>query len=84
MLPEFEGKFLIDAISSLLKQNPGRIFSVAEITAGLYGQLNSEQLREIKSTVLGELSRGYRIGRFSRVPEKIGFYTWDLSAITDK
>jgi hypothetical protein len=83
MLPEFEGKFLIDAISSLLKQNSGKVFSVAEIIAGLYGELDSERLREIKSTVLGELSRGYRIGRFSRVPEKIGFYTWDLRVIPD-
>ncbi|MBD2771088.1 hypothetical protein [Iningainema tapete] len=78
MLSEFEGQFLIDAISSLLKQNQGKIFSVAEIITGLYGELDSQQLRQIKSAVLNELSRGYRIGRFSRVPDKVGYYTWDV------
>lgn len=77
MLSEFEGQFLIDAISSLLKQHQGKIFSVAEIITGLYGELDSQQLRQIKSAVLNELSRGYRIGRFSRVPDKVGYYTWD-------
>lgn len=81
MLPEFDGQFLIDAISALLKQNSGKSFSVAEIITGLYGELDSGQLRQIKSAVLNELSRGYRIGRFSRVPEKIGYYTWDLKKI---
>lgn len=79
MLSEFEGQFLIDAICSLLKQHQGKIFSVAEIITGLYGELDSQQLRQIKSAVLNELSRGYRIGRFSRVPEKIGYYTWDVN-----
>jgi hypothetical protein len=78
MLPEFEGKFLIDAICILLQRNSGKIFSVAEVITGLYGELNAEQLREIKTAVHNELSRGHRIGRFSRVPHKIGCYTWDL------
>lgn len=78
MLPEFEGKFLIDAICILLQKNSGKIFSVADVITGLYGELNAEQLREIKTAVHNELSRGHRIGRFSRVPHKIGCYTWDL------
>jgi hypothetical protein len=80
MLPPFEGKFLIDAIASFLQQNTGKVFSVSEIITGIYGELDSTKLREIRSTVLGELSRGYRIGRFARVPETIGCYTWDLNA----
>jgi hypothetical protein len=78
MLRAFEGQFLIDAISSLLGQNPGKIFTVAEVITGLYGEIDSQQVREIKSKVLNELSRGYRTGRFSRIPEKIGLYTWDV------
>jgi len=77
MLKCFEGQFLIDALTSLLEQNPGKVFSVAEVIAGIYGELDSEQLREIKNKVLNELSRGHRTGRFSRIPEQIGFYTWD-------
>ncbi|WP_073634768.1 hypothetical protein [Scytonema sp. HK-05] len=84
MLPEFEGKFLIDAICILLQRNSGKIFSVAEVITGLYGELNAEQLREIKTAVHNELSRGHRIGRFSRVPHKIGCYTWDLKKIQTK
>ena len=84
MLPEFEGKFLIDAICILLQRKSGKIFSVAEVITGLYGELNAEQLREIKTAVHNELSRGHRIGRFSRVPHKIGCYTWDLKKIQTK
>ncbi|KAF3891338.1 hypothetical protein AB0756_00425 [Tolypothrix campylonemoides VB511288_2] len=81
MLAEFEGKFLIDAICILLQRNSGRIFSVGDVITGLYGELNAEQLREIKTAVHNELSRGHRIGRFSRVPDKLGYYTWDLNKI---
>ncbi|WP_414562795.1 MULTISPECIES: hypothetical protein [unclassified Anabaena] len=77
MLPEFEGLFLIDALSDFLEKNSGIVFSVAEIIGGLYGELDEQEVREVKSKVLNELSRGYRTGRFSRVPDKIGFYTWD-------
>ena len=84
MLRAYEGKFLIDAISDFLEENKGTIFSVADIISGLYGDLDAQQLREIKSAVLNELSRGYRIGRFSRVPKKIGYYTWDIDLATDK
>ncbi|MEH1786251.1 hypothetical protein [Nostoc sp.] len=81
MLKAFEGQFLIDALTSLLEENPGKVFSVAEVIAGIYGELDSQQLREIKNKVLNELSRGYRTGRFSRVPNQIGFYTWDSNLI---
>jgi hypothetical protein len=77
MLPEFEGKFLIDALSDFLEKHSGQVFSVGEIITGIYGQLHDQQVREVKTKVLNELSRGYRTGRFSRVPDKIGFYTWD-------
>jgi hypothetical protein len=77
MLEEFEGLFLIDALSDFLEKNSGRVFSVGEIIEGIYGELDEEEIREVKSKVLNELSRGYRTGRFSRVPDKIGFYTWD-------
>ena len=80
MLPQYEGQFLIDAISSFLEENSGKIYSVSEIIEEIYGALDEEEIREMKirSMVLGELSRGYRIGRFARVPNKLGYYTWDL------
>lgn len=84
MLRAYEGKFLIDAISDFLEENKGTIFSVADIITGLYGDLDEQQLREIKSAVLNELSRGYRIGRFSRVPKKIGYYTWEMDGAKEK
>jgi hypothetical protein len=77
MLRPFEGQFLIDAITSLLEQNSGKVFTVAEVITGLYGELDADEVREVKSKVLNELSRGYRTGRFSRIPEKVGLYTWD-------
>lgn len=77
MRKEFEGQFLIDALSNFLEKYSGRVFSVREIIIGIYGELNEQEVREVKTKVLNELSRGYRTGRFSRVPDKIGFYTWD-------
>ena len=83
LIPKYEGKFLIDAMSSLLQDSPKKAFSVQEIMGGIYGELTEEQSRHIKSAVLNELSRGHRIGRFSRVPGKIGFYTWNLKIYQD-
>jgi hypothetical protein len=82
MLKAFEGQFLIDALTALFEENPGKVFSVAEVIAGIYGELDSQQTREIKNKVLNELSRGYRTGRFSRVPNEIGFYTLDSNLIS--
>ncbi|MEO1433101.1 MAG: hypothetical protein AAFS12_11570 [Cyanobacteria bacterium J06632_19] len=83
MLPQYEGQFLIDAISSFLEDNSGKIYSVSEIIEQIYGALDDEEIRDMKirSMVLGELSRGYRIGRFARVPNKLGYYTWDLDTV---
>ncbi|OCQ99118.1 hypothetical protein BCD64_24120 [Nostoc sp. MBR 210] len=81
MLKAYEGQFLIDALTHFFRQNPGRVFSVAEVITGIYGNLNAEEVREVKSKVLNELSRGYRIGRFSRMPDTVGFYTWDTKLV---
>ncbi|MBN4006979.1 hypothetical protein [Nostoc sp. LPT] len=77
MQGEFSGQFLIDALTSLLSQNPGKVFNVTEIIEELYGELDPSDVIEVKPKVLNELSRGHRTGRFSRVPEEIGLYTWD-------
>ncbi|MFN6570090.1 hypothetical protein [Dendronalium sp. ChiSLP03b] len=82
MLGEFEGQFLIDALTSLLQQNPKKVFNVAEIIEELYGELDISDVREVKPKVLNELSRGHRTGRFSRVPEEKGLYTWDSKLLT--
>ena len=84
MLSPYQGQFLIDALTSFFQQNPGKVFNVAEVIATLYGELNGEELREIKPKVLNELSRGHRIGRFSRVPQEIGLYTWDAKLLQSK
>ncbi|MBU7585707.1 MAG: hypothetical protein KAF91_22955 [Nostoc sp. TH1S01] len=83
MQGEFEGKFLIDAISSLLEQNPRKVFDVAEVVNQLYGELPQSQLQKVRPGVLNELSRGYRSGRFSRVPEEKGLYIWDAKLLPD-
>jgi len=82
MLKPYEGQFLIDALTSFFRKNPGKVFGVAEVISGLYGELDAEDIREVKSKVLNELSRGYRTGRFSRIPDKVGFYTWDTKLIS--
>jgi hypothetical protein len=78
MLEPYEGQFLIDALSVFFKKNPGKVFGVGDVISGLYGELDEEDTREVKSKVLNELSRGYRTGRFARIPNKVGFYTLDL------
>ncbi|MBD2536544.1 hypothetical protein H6G97_47660 [Nostoc flagelliforme FACHB-838] len=81
MLEEFQGQFLINALTTFLKNNSGKVFGVSEITNGIYGELTATEIREVKNKVLNELSRGHRTGRFFRVPEQIGFYTWDLELL---
>lgn len=81
MLKEFQGQFLIDALTTFLENNSGKVFGVSEITNGIYGELTAAEIREVKNKVLNELSRGHRTGRFTRVPEQIGFYTWDLELL---
>ncbi len=84
MQGEFEGKVLINAISSLLEQNSRKVFDVAEVINKLYGELNPEQVQEVKPKVLKELSRGNKTGRFSRVPEEKGLYIWDSKALPEE
>ncbi|WP_375505375.1 hypothetical protein [uncultured Nostoc sp.] len=81
MLKEFQGQFLIDALTTFLENNSGKVFGVSEITNGIYGELTATEIKEVKNKVLNELSRGHRTGRFTRVPEQIGFYTWDLELL---
>lgn len=76
MLRPYEGQFLIDAITVFLRQHPGEVFNVGQVVNGIYGELNDEEMREVKNKVLNELSRGHRTGRFSRVPNKIGLYQY--------
>ncbi|MBD2448959.1 hypothetical protein H6G76_17720 [Nostoc sp. FACHB-152] len=80
---EFEGKFLIDAITLLLQQNPRKVFDSGEVIHRLYGELQPEQVKQVKPAVLNELSRGFRTGRFSRVPEEKGLYIWDTKWLPD-
>ncbi|MBD6620672.1 hypothetical protein FNW02_34125 [Komarekiella sp. 'clone 1'] len=81
MLKAYEGQFLIDALSTFLKENAGKVFGISEVITGVYGELNAADAREVKNKVLNELSRGHRTGRFTRVPDKIGFYTWNFKLI---
>ncbi|MBW4690025.1 MAG: hypothetical protein KME40_34330 [Komarekiella atlantica HA4396-MV6] len=83
MLKAYEGQFLIDALSTFLKENAGKVFSISEVITGIYGELNAADAREVKNKVLNELSRGHRTGRFTRVPEQIGLYTWDYKLVNE-
>jgi len=82
MMGEFEGKFVIDALTSLLRQNPGKVFNVAQVMESLYGELDPGKYQEAKTNVMNELSRGHRTGIFSRVPGEKGVYTWDVKLLT--
>jgi hypothetical protein len=82
MMGEFEGKFIIDALTTLLQQNPGKVFNVAQVIEALYGELDPEEIKEVKASVLNELSRGHRTGIFSRVPGEKGVYTWDVKLLS--
>jgi hypothetical protein len=84
MLKQYQGQFLIDALTSFLGEHRGRVFGVNEIINGVYGELDDQEMREVKNKVLNELSRGHRTGRFSRVPNQIGFYTWDARMISKR
>ncbi|MBC5796589.1 hypothetical protein H5968_15895 [Sphaerospermopsis sp. LEGE 00249] len=84
MLKKYEGQFLIDALTSFLGEHRGRVFGVNEVINGIYGELDDRDMREVKNKVLNELSRGHRTGRFSRVPNQIGFYTWDARMISKR
>ncbi|MBD2473033.1 hypothetical protein, partial [Nostoc sp. FACHB-145] len=80
---ELEGKFLIDAISLLLEKNPRKVFDANEVINRLYGKINPEQTKQVRPAVLNELSRGFRTGRFSKVPEEKGLYIWDAKLLPD-
>ncbi|MBD2504592.1 hypothetical protein [Anabaena azotica] len=84
MKEEFEGKFLIDALASLLQQNPGKVFNPTQVMEALYGQVEPEKYQEAKTSVMNELSRGHRTGRFSRVPGEKGVYTWDVTLLNSQ
>ncbi|WP_375511944.1 hypothetical protein [uncultured Nostoc sp.] len=76
MLEEFQGQFLIDALSAFLEENAPKPFHIDEIINGIYGKLDAADFKQVKVKAQNELSRGHRTGRFYRVPNKLGFYTW--------
>ncbi len=74
-IPKLEGMKLGDAILTILSENPETISHTDFIVRAVYGELEGNTLRTAKDRVTKELSRGYILGRWYRLPDTPGCYT---------
>jgi len=74
-IPKLEGMKLGDAILTVLLENPETISHTDFIVRAVYGELEGNSLRTAKDRVTKELSRGYILGRWYRLPDTPGYYT---------
>jgi hypothetical protein len=73
--PKMAGMRLGDAIESVLREHPETVSHTDYIVRAIYGQLEGIVLRTAKDRVTKELSRGYKLGRWYRLPDTPGCYT---------
>jgi hypothetical protein len=83
LIPPYQGLTPRAAISKLLQENRGRIFSLEEIVSLLYGELEVVALIKKKDHIGKILSAGKIRGEWQRVPGQVGFYTLDLKALSE-
>lgn len=74
-IPKLDGLKLGDAILVILKENPETVSHTDYIVRAIYGELDNNALRIAKDRVTKELSRGYILGRWYRLPDTPGYYT---------
>lgn len=70
-----EGLKLGDAILTILRENPETVSHTDYIVRAIYGDIEGNSLRIAKDRVTKELSRGYILGRWYRLPDTPGYYT---------
>jgi hypothetical protein len=74
-VPKLEGMKLGDAIFTVLQETPNTVSHTDYIVRAIYGELEGNTLRTAKDRVTKELSRGYILGRWYRLPDTPGYYT---------
>ncbi|MBO3464157.1 hypothetical protein G7B40_009870 [Aetokthonos hydrillicola Thurmond2011] len=74
-VPKLEGMKLGDAIFTILQETPNTVSHTDYIVRAIYGELEGNTLRTAKDRVTKELSRGYILGRWYRLPDTPGYYT---------
>ena len=75
-VPSLNGMRLGDAILTVLQANPETVFHNDNVVRAIYGELEENLLRIAKDRVTKELSRGYKLGRWQRLDNKPGCYTF--------
>ncbi len=75
-VPSLNGMRLGDAILTVLQANPEVVFHNDNVVRAIYGELDENLLRVAKDRVTKELSRGYKLGRWQRLDNKPGCYTF--------
>lgn len=76
MLPPYRGLSVKAALVSLLEANPGKIYSIDDCIALLFGEVKPKFKTRVRDCVTSGLSSGKVEGRFQRVPGSKGCYTF--------
>lgn len=79
---QYQGMSVLAAAAEIIKSRCGEVLSVRDIFAIIFLPHHSKQAQaDLRNLLSRELSRGVKEGRFYRVENIAGHYTWDLSKI---
>ncbi|AFY70448.1 hypothetical protein Pse7367_2184 [Thalassoporum mexicanum PCC 7367] len=74
---------LIAAIAKVLESKEGKIVNADEVVKALYGELKPSDHKVAKDRVTKNLSKGKTEGRWARLPDQLGAYTWNLDTVKE-
>jgi ribosomal protein L12E/L44/L45/RPP1/RPP2 len=80
---DYQKLTLIAAIAKVLEAREGKIVNADEVVKALYGELKPNDHKVAKDRVTKNLSKGKTEGRWARLPDQLGAYTWDLDTVKE-
>jgi hypothetical protein len=80
---DYQKLTLIGAIAKVLEAREGEIVTADEVVKALYGELKPNDHKVAKDRVTKNLSKGKTEGKWSRLPDQLGAYTWNLDTVKE-
>lgn len=81
LLPQYEYLKKSEAVEKLLQEDEGSVLHLDHIIHGLYGELESKDIKAEKPRMNDTLKKGVAKGLWQRVPDFPGYYTVDLKLV---
>jgi cell division septum initiation protein DivIVA len=80
---DYQKLTLLGAIAKVLEAREGKIVTADEVVKALYGELKPSDHKVAKDRVTKNLSKGKTEGKWARLPDQLGAYTWNLDTVKE-